>query len=82
MDNLLNNLGNGLHFMHLNVRSILAKYKFDMLKTQIASSNLGVLTISESWLRIDNCGFGPFCSTPTKILFFILLLEVLICIIY
>ena len=31
-------------------------------------------------LRIDYCGFGPFCSTPTNLLLFILLLKVLVCI--
>ena len=33
-------------------------------------------------LRIDNWGFGPFCSTGTKLLLSIPLLMVLICIIY
>ena len=33
-------------------------------------------------LRIDYCGFGPFCSTPTKLLFSMLLLKLLLCIIY
>ena len=32
-------------------------------------------------LRIDYCGFGPFCSTRTKLLLSISLLKVLICII-
>ena len=48
---MLDSLGKGLHFMHLNVRSILAKNKFDMLKVQIANSKLNVFTISESWLN-------------------------------
>ena len=51
MDKLVGEFGKGLHFMHLNVRSILAKGKFDMLKTQITNSNLSVITISESWLN-------------------------------
>ena len=33
-------------------------------------------------LRIGNCGFGPFCSTGTKLLLSISLLMVLMCIIY
>ena len=33
-------------------------------------------------LRIDYCGFGPFCSTRTKLLLSISLLKVLTCIIY
>ena len=51
MGDMLDSLGKGLHFMHLNVRSILAKNKFDMLKVQIANSKLNVFTISESWLN-------------------------------
>ena len=51
MDKLIDQFGKGLHFMHLNVRSLLAKFKFDMLKVQIIDSNIGVLTISESWLN-------------------------------
>ena len=51
MDSLLENLGKGLHFMHLNIRSILAKGKFDMLKAQIINSNLSIFTISETWLN-------------------------------
>ena len=33
-------------------------------------------------LRIDYCGVAPFCSTRTKLLLYISLLKVLICIIY
>ena len=33
-------------------------------------------------LRLDYCGFGPFCSTGTKLLLSISLFMVLICIIY
>ena len=51
MDKLIGDFGKGLHFMHLNIRSILAKGKFDMLKAQITNSNLHVVTISESWLN-------------------------------
>ena len=51
MDRQFDNFGKGLHFMHLNVRSLLAKNKFDMLKAQITNSNISILTISESWLN-------------------------------
>ena len=37
--------------------------------------------ISLIYLRIDYCGFGPFCGTGTKLLLSISLLKVLICII-
>ena len=33
-------------------------------------------------LRLDYCGFGPFCSTGTELLLSISLLMVLICIVY
>ena len=42
-------------------------------------SALGTL---KSDLRIDYCGLGPFCSTPTKLRFSISLLKLLIRIIY
>ena len=50
MHKMVDQFGKGLHFMHLNVRSIIAKGKFDMLKNQIIGSNIGVVTISETWL--------------------------------
>ena len=37
--------------MHLNVRSLLAKNKFDLLKAQMIGCNMSVITISESWLN-------------------------------
>ena len=40
----------GLHFVHLNVRSILSKGKFDSLKIQILESQAHFITISETWL--------------------------------
>ena len=43
--------GKGLHFVHLNVRSLLAKNRFDMLKAQIVNSNISIFTVSESWLN-------------------------------
>ena len=54
MDNTLikNNFKkcNGLHFVHLNVRSILSKGKFENLKLQIINSQAHIITISETWL--------------------------------
>ena len=50
--NITNNFKNtkGLHFIHLNVRSILSKGKFDNLKNQIQRSQAHVISISETWL--------------------------------
>ena len=47
----VNTLGKGLHFAHLNVRSLLGKGKADMVRHQIASSNIDVFTVSETWLN-------------------------------
>ena len=44
----------GLHFIHLNVRSILSKGKFENLKIQILESEAHIITISETWL-VDKC---------------------------
>ena len=41
---------NGLHFIHLNVRSILSKGKFDNLKIQVTDSQAHIITLSETWL--------------------------------
>ena len=41
----------GLHFMHLNVRSLFSKNKFDMFKQQMSSSNASIICISETWLK-------------------------------
>ena len=41
---------NGLHFVHLNVRSITSKGKFENLKNQILESQAHFITISETWL--------------------------------
>ena len=41
-----------------------------------------VLAPSVTGLRLDYCGFGPFCSTGTKLLLSISVLWVRICIIY
>ena len=41
----------GLHFVHFNVRSLLAKGKFDMFKTQVVCSGAQVVCLSETWLN-------------------------------
>ena len=41
----------GLHFMHLNIRSLYNKNKFDMFKQQMSMSKIDVICISESWLK-------------------------------
>ena len=46
----LNVVGKGLNIAHLNVRSLLGGYKFEMVRKQIEESNIDVFTISESWL--------------------------------
>ena len=40
----------GLHFIHLNVRSLLSKGKFENLNIQILNSQAHIITISETWL--------------------------------
>ena len=37
--------------MHLNIRSLYSKNKFDMFKQQMSTSNLGVICVSETWLK-------------------------------
>ena len=48
------NKSKGLHFIHLNVRSILSKGTFENLKTQVMNSKAHVITLSETWL-IEKC---------------------------
>ena len=43
--------GKGLHFMHLNIRSLLTKGKFLTLRAQLAHCNLHVISLSETWLN-------------------------------
>ena len=45
------NLGKGLHIAHLNVRSMFGGHRFDMLTHQIRTSNIGVFSLSETWLN-------------------------------
>ena len=49
MDDKLNN--KGLNLVHLNIRSLFCKNKFDMFKQQLLNSNVNVLGISETWLK-------------------------------
>ena len=41
---------NGLHFIHLNVRSILSKGKFENLKIQKNDSQAQIISLSKTWL--------------------------------
>ena len=41
----------GLNFVHLNIRSLFVKNKFEMFKQQLLNSNIHFMGISESWLR-------------------------------
>ena len=50
MNNMLFN-EKGIHLMHLNIRSLFCKNKFDMFKQQMSYSNIDVICISETWLR-------------------------------
>ena len=51
MINQLFNGDKGLHFVHLNIRSLLAKGKFSTLKAQLIDSNMHVISLSETWLN-------------------------------
>ena len=44
----------GNHFIHLNVRSIREK-KIDELKLRFTGTDMDIITISESWLKSDDC---------------------------
>ena len=43
--------GKGFHLMHLNIRSLFSKYKFDMFQQQMINSGLDVICLSETWLK-------------------------------
>ena len=43
-------LGKGLGMIHLNVRSLMGGHKFEMVRSQIETSNADIFSISESWL--------------------------------
>ena len=46
----VNALGKGLNMIHLNVRSLMGRHKFDMVRYQIEKSNADIFSVSESWL--------------------------------
>ena len=48
-DNIFSN--KGFHLMHLNIRSLFCKNKFDMFKQQMIDSCIDVVCISETWLK-------------------------------
>ena len=45
-----NKAGRGLNIAHLNVRTMLGRHKFEMVRNQIESSNIDAFKISESSL--------------------------------
>ena len=49
MDDLVKN--KGYNFVHLNIRSLFCKNKFEMFKQQLIDSNIHVIGISETWLK-------------------------------
>ena len=49
MDDKLKN--KGIDLVHLNIRSLFCKNKFDMFKQQLMNSNVNVIGISETWLK-------------------------------
>ena len=53
MDNVDNVNNKGLNIVHLNMRSLFCKNKFEMFKQQLMESNIHVLGISETWLKKD-----------------------------
>ena len=53
MDDINNFKKKGFHFVHLNIRSILCRKKFEMFKQQLYSENIHMFGISESWLKND-----------------------------
>ena len=50
----MNNLSfkkKGLNIMHLNIRSLFCKNKFDMFKQQMHDSGVQIICLSETWLK-------------------------------
>ena len=41
----------GFHIMHLNIRSLFCRNKYDMFKQQMIDSGLDVICLSETWLK-------------------------------
>ena len=51
MDNMNDFNSKGLHFVHMNIRSLYSKNKFEMFKQQISNSKIHLMGLSESWLK-------------------------------
>ena len=41
----------GLNIMHLNIRSLFCKNKFEMFKNQMCNSGSQIICLSETWLK-------------------------------
>ena len=41
------------HLMHLNIRSLFSKNKFDIFKQQMIESDLYIISLSKTWLKIE-----------------------------
>ena len=41
----------GLHFVHMNIRSLFAKGKLNTLRAQLVNSNTHIFSLSETWLN-------------------------------
>ena len=41
----------GFHLMHLNIRSLFCKNKFNMFQQQMSKSNIDIICLSETWLK-------------------------------
>ena len=44
-------IGKGIHLLHLNIRSLFCKNKFDMFKEQMSNSKADIICLSETWLK-------------------------------
>ena len=51
MDNYKLFKDKGFHLMHLNIRSLFSKNKFDMFKQQMIDSGIDVICLTETWLK-------------------------------
>ena len=49
----INNVFNlkGTHILHLNIRSLFCKNKYDMFKQQMIESGTDIICLSETWLK-------------------------------
>ena len=51
---MMNNLkfdNKGIHLVHLNIRSLFCRNKFEMFKQQMIHSNIDIMCLSETWLK-------------------------------